>query len=179
MENFVGLDLGTTGVRAVVFDGNVRQLGEATEEYPLHTPRPGWAEQDPAEVVPAALRCLKGAAQQAKLGGTKPVAIGVSGTFHSVLPLDGRGEPLGRALIWADTRAGEEAAWIRANHDPQKLYERTGCPIHPMYLPAKIRWLRANVPGAVGFRSIKEHVLLHLAGRAACDLSVASGTGML
>lgn len=179
MENFVGLDLGTTGVRAVVFDGNARQLGEATEEYPLHTPHPGWAEQDPAEVVPAALRCLGRAAQDARLGKGARVAVGVSGTFHSVLPLDERGEPLGRALIWADTRAGEEAAAIREHHDVQKLYERTGCPVHPMYLPAKIRWLRQNTPAARAFRSIKEQVLLRLAGVAACDLSVASGTGLL
>jgi len=177
-ELFVGLDLGTTGVRAVVFDRDARQLGEATEEYPLHTPRPGWAEQDPAEVLAGALRCLSAAAQQAGAAG-RPLAIGISGTFHSVLPVGHDGAPLGRGMIWADTRAVDESAAIRAEHDAQALYERTGCPVHPMYLPAKIRWLRQHVPEAAAFRSIREQVLLQLTGEWACDLSTASGTGML
>lgn len=175
---FVGLDLGTTGARAVVFDRDARQLGEADEEYPLHTPRPGWAEQDPAEVLAAALRCLRSAADQAS-ARNRPLAIGISGTFHSVLPIGRTGGPVGRGLIWADSRAVDEAAVIRAEHDPQALYERTGCPVHPMYLAPKIRWLRKHAPEAAAFRSIREQVVLDLTGEWACDLSTASGTGLL
>lgn len=178
-EHFIGLDLGTTGVRAVVFDAGARVLGEATREYPLHTPRPGWAEQDSREVTEGALACLRSAVRKSKLARGVLVAIGVSGTFHSVLPVDGEGRPLGRGLIWADTRAGAESDAIRDQFDVQSLYERTGCPMHPMYLGPKIQWLTREFGASAGYRSIKEQVLFNLTGIQACDRSVASGSGLL
>lgn len=174
MELFVGLDLGTTGVRAVVFDGAAKQLGEATREYPLHTPRSGWAEQDADEVCDAALVCVRSAVRKARLRRPR-VALGLSGTFHNVLPIDASNRPAGRALPWADTRASENAAWIKSNHDAGALYRRSGCPIHPMYLPAKLRWLGQHP----AYRSLMEELTLRLTGRWACSRSVASGTGML
>jgi gluconokinase len=174
VELFLGVDLGTTGVRAVVFDAAAKSLGEATREYPLHTPRPGWAEQDADEVCQAAFACVRAAVRRAGLKRPR-VAIGLSGTFHNVLPVDASNRPAGPALIWADTRAGEQSAWIKANRDPAALYERSGCPIHPMYLPAKLRWLGEHP----GYRSLMEEFTLRMTGRWVCSLSVASGTGML
>jgi gluconokinase len=178
-ERFVGVDVGTTGARAVVFDREGRPLAEATREYPLYTPRPSWAEQDADEVADTVIGCLRRAARKAGVSRREPVAIGLSGTFHSVLPIGSDGQPGGRALIWADTRASAEAAQIRQERDALALYRRTGCPIHPMYLPAKLRWLRRESGQAAGYRSIKEYVAYRLTGRWACDLSVASGTGLL
>lgn len=178
---FLGVDVGTTGARVVVFDQDARPLAEATREYALYTPRPSWAEQDAGEVVDTVLVCLRRAVRKAALGrsGALRVAIGFSGTFHSVLPIDAAGQPSGRALIWADTRATAEASWIREHNDARALYERTGCPVHPMYLGPKLRWLHREQGPAAGYRSIKECVLHRLTGQWACDLSVASGTGLL
>ncbi|HEY3108405.1 MAG TPA: gluconokinase [Chloroflexota bacterium] len=178
-EHFVGVDVGTTGARAVVFDRDARPLAEATREYRLYTPRPSWAEQDALEVAETVVGCLRRAARKAGLSRREPVAIGLSGTFHSILPIGSDGQPSGRALIWADTRASAEAARIRAERDAMALYRRTGCPIHPMYLPAKLRWLRHERGEAAGYRSIKEYVLYRLTGLWAGDLSIASGTGLL
>jgi gluconokinase len=174
VELFLGVDLGTTGVRVVVFDGDAKQLGEATKEYPLHTPRPGWAEQDADEVCDAAFACIRGAVRKAGLRRPR-VAIGLSGTFHNVLPVGADGRPAGRALIWADTRATDQSTWIKENRDAAALYQRSGCPIHPMYLPAKLRWLGEHP----AYRSLMEELTLRMTGRWACSLSVASGTGLL
>jgi gluconokinase len=179
VERFVGVDVGTTGARAVVFDRDGRPLAEANREYPLYTPRPGWAEQDAVEVAETVLGCIRRAARKAGVSRRQPVAIGLSGTFHSVLPIGPDGQPTRRALIWADTRASAEAVQIRTERDAMALYRRTGCPIHPMYLPAKLRWLRQADGPATGYRSIKEYLAFRLTGRWACDLSVASGTGLL
>jgi gluconokinase len=176
---FVGVDVGTTGARAVVFDHDAKPLAEATQEYALYTPRPSWAEQDASEVAETVIGCVRRAVRKAKLARNAPVAIGFSGTFHSVLPIDPSGAPAGRALIWADTRSNGEASWIREHRDAKALYERSGCPVHPMYLSAKLRWLRKEHGEAAGYRSIKECVLHRLTGEWACDLSVASGTGLL
>jgi gluconokinase len=178
-ERFVGVDVGTTGARAVVFDRAGRPLADAAREYRLYTPQPSWAEQDAGEVAETVLGCVRRAARKAGVGRAEPVAIGISGTFHSVLPIGPDGEPTGRALIWADTRAGAEAAEIRAGRDAAALYGRSGCPVHPMYLPPKLRWLRRHAAEAAGYRSIKEYVTYRLTGRWACDLSIASGTGLL
>lgn len=154
-------------------------LGNAAAEYKLYTPHSSWAEQDPAEVGDTVLKCLRRAAREAALTRRDVVAIGLSGTFHSVVPIDARGEPIGRALIWADGRASADAEAIKRDFDGGGLYRRTGCPIHPMYLPPKLRWLRREQGEAAGYRSIKEYVIRRLTGRWVCDLSVASGTGML
>ncbi|TAK22120.1 MAG: gluconate kinase [Chloroflexota bacterium] len=176
---FLGIDLGTTGVRALVVDLDGRTLGEAAQEYPLHTPRSGWAEQDPREVSDGAIACARRALRKVGLRRRDRVAIGFSGTFHNVAPFGLDDEPRGRALIWADTRATHEAAWIKEHADASSLYRRTGCPVHPMYLPAKLRWLRANGLAAPRYRSIKEYVAFRFTGEWVCDLSVASGTGLL
>jgi gluconokinase len=176
-QHFVGVDLGTTGARAAVFDREGRPLGEADGEYRLYTPRPGWAGQDADEVWTTATACLRRALGRARLRRPR-VALGISGTFHNVLPLDRDGRPRGRALIWADTRAGAEAAEIRASRDAAALYARSGCPVHPMYLPAKLRWLRAH-GGADRYGTIMADFARRLTGAWACSLSAASGTGLL
>jgi gluconokinase len=177
-EHFLGVDLGTTGARAAVFDGAARLLGEATREYTLYTPRPGWAEQDAEEVWTTAASCIRSAVRRAGLRRPR-VAVGISGTFHNVLPIGHDGRPRGRALIWADTRAGAEAAAIKAGRDAQALYERSGCPIHPMYLPAKLRWLRQHGGDAPRYGTLMEEFAHRLTGVWACSLSAASGTGLL
>jgi gluconokinase len=174
----VGVDLGTTGARAVVFDGAARPLGETAREYPLYTPRPGWAEQDADEVWTAAAACIRSAVRRAGLRRPR-VAVGISGTFHNVLPIGQDGRPRGRALIWADTRAVAEAAAISARHDAAALYRRSGCPVHPMYLPAKLRWLRAHGGAAPRYGTLMEGFAHRLTGVWACSLSAASGTGLL
>lgn len=178
----LGLDIGTTGARAVAFDVRGRQLHVSAGEYPLHTPRPGWAEQDPEQVYQSSTECLREIAIWSRQQGYHAVALGLSAAFHSLIPVDAAGRALDVSLIWADGRSVAEAAEIRSAVDPLALYHRTGAPVHPMYAPPKLRWLarhRADTfAQAASFVGIKEYVLRRWTGLHVCDRSVASGTGM-
>ncbi|MBI3973250.1 MAG: gluconokinase [Chloroflexi bacterium] len=181
-ECVVGVDIGTTGARAVIFDLKGQQLSVTAANYPMHTPRPGWAEQDPAQVYDAAMQCLREAARWAREHGRRPVALGLSAILHSFVALDGDGNALTPSLIWADTRSAVESQEITRSTDALALYHRTGCPVHPMYPLAKLRWLRAHRPDvferSAAFAGIKEYVLRRWTGLTICDRSVATGTGL-
>ncbi len=181
-ECVLGLDIGTTGVRAVAFGLDGRQLYVAAAEYPLHAPRPGWAEQDPEQVYQAATACLRQTGAWAREQGRQAVALGLSAILHSLIPVDGSGAALGPSIIWADNRSVAEAEALKRETDPLALYHRVGCPVHPMYSPAKLRWLRRHRPDlfarAAAFVGIKEYVLRRWTGLHLCDRSIASGTGL-
>src|SRR5919199_3840644 len=161
-ECVLGVDIGTTGARGVVFDLGGKQLYVAAADYPLRTPRPGWAEQDPAQVYDAATQCLGEAAGWAREHGRHVAALGLSAILHSIIPLDAQGAALGPSIIWADTRGAAEAEAIKREVDPLALYHRVGGPVHPMYPSVKVRWLSRHDPDvfqrASTFAGIKEYV---------------------
>jgi gluconokinase len=181
-ECVLGVDIGTTGARGVAFSLDGTQLHATSAEYPLHSPHPGWAEQEPEAVLEAATGCLRMAAAWAKAQGLSVRAVGLSAILHSLIPVDAQGEALGPSMIWADTRSAPQAAEIRREVDPLALYSRVGGPVHPMYSSAKLRWLRAHRPEvfqrAASFVGIKEYVVRKWTGLHVCDRSVASGTGL-
>ncbi|NDE08786.1 MAG: gluconate kinase, partial [Chloroflexi bacterium] len=166
---YIGVDIGTTGARAVVFVRDGQAMHASTRTYPLLAPRPGWAAQNPGTVSDATTAVLSEAARWARDHSYSVRAVGLSAILHSVLPMDANGDALDDALIWADTRGDDEARAIRASCDPISLYHRTGGPVHPMYLPAKIRWWRSSRPeifgSAVTFAGIKEYVLRQWTGQ--------------
>ncbi len=178
----LGVDLGTTGVRAVVFDAAGRQQHVESAEYPLAAPFPGWAEQDPEQVYTATVRCLRAAAAWARRQRQPIVALGWSAILHSLVPLDAEGNALGPSIIWADARSAAEAGALRREIDPLRLYHRTGCPIHAMYWPAKLRWLQRYQPDvwrrAASFAGIKEYVVRRCLGFYGAERSSASATGL-
>src|SRR5919199_4020612 len=145
-ECVLGVDIGATGARGVVFDLRGKQLYVAAADYALHTPRPGWAEQDPAQVYEAATRCLREAAGWARDHGHHVAALGLSAILHSVIALDAQGDALGPSIIWADTRSAPEAEAIKREIDALALYHRVGGPVHPMYPGVKVRWLSRHDP---------------------------------
>jgi gluconokinase len=112
-----------------------------------------------------------------------PVAVGLSSVFHSVLPIDKDGKPLDNCLPWADNRSSAIVSKWKKDPAAQSWYQRTGCPLHPMYLPGKIAWWRKNKPGifqrAARFVSLKEYVVTRLFGLPWVDHSILSGSGLL
>jgi len=103
----LGIDIGTTGARAILVDSrDGRVVAGATREYPLHTPRPLWAEQDAEDWWRGAAGAVREALDVARREtGTADVrAVGLSGQMHGVVLVDGAGQPLGRSLIWCDGR---------------------------------------------------------------------------
>lgn len=181
-ERIIGLDVGTTGTRAVVFDPEGRIYASATGEYPLLVPKPGYGEQDPEAILQAVVKALKEAVAKAGLAPGEVTAVGISAVMHSMIALGRDGTPLTKAWTWVDTRAVRTAERIKAQHDVAALYSRTGCPMHPMYLPAKIAYLRETAPDAFAsaerFISIKEYLLWRLFGARLTDFGVASGSGL-
>lgn len=170
----VGLDLGTSTIKAVLFE--VGQQVEVQQvcavPHPLSVPAPDRAEQDPALALTLTRQVLDG------IRWTGVQAVGVSGAMHSLLPLSVKGEPLLPAWTWADLRATAQARALRRT-DPT-LASRTGTPVHPMAWPAKLLWLAQHHPGlpVARFTGLKEYVLEQLTGRAGLmDRGMASGTG--
>lgn len=180
-EQIVGIDIGTSRCRAVLFETTGHVVADSTRSYPILTPQPGWQEQDPRVVLQAFLECLQeiiGRANQDKLAG-----IGLSGYLNSIMPLDPNGQPLANCMIWADIRSKGAAQLIDQKSDRYELYFRTGCPIHPMYPRCKIRWTLDQHPStfrqAYKFVSMKEYVVHEVFGDYIVDWSTAGGTGLL
>ncbi len=186
-RSVVGVDIGTTSTKAVVFaaDGDRRgaSLGHHAVEYPLMTPVPGAAEQDPERIFRAAVVAIHGAVTAAGVAGEDVACVAFSAAMHSVIAVDAEDRPLTPSYTWADNRAAPWALKINAEHDGLALYRRTGTPIHPMSPLVKLLWLRHERPDvwrrAHRFVGIKEFVLKRLCGASVVDHSIASATGLL
>jgi gluconokinase len=181
-QYIIGLDIGTTSCKSMVVSRQGTPVGNETAYYPILSPHPSWAEQDPEAIFTAVLEAVNGSIASSEIEPDQVVGIGLSAAMHSVLAVDAQGNPLTRAMIWADTRSAASSAQLRAKYDSRRMYARTGCPVHPMYPLSKIDWLRSNLPEvyqeAHKFISIKEYVIHRLLGRYVVDRSVASATGL-
>src|SRR5262249_11398295 len=141
----------------------------------------GWAEQTPEGLWEAVLRTAN--AVTAEIGADQVGGLCLSGAMHTLLPVAADGTPLAAAMTWADTRASGLARALRKRTDPQALYERTGCPLQPIYNPARLSWWRDHgreiFNRAAYFVALKDWVLFRLTGRWATDIGLASTTGLL
>jgi xylulokinase len=170
----VGLDVGTTGAKALAVSPDGAVVGRAEEEYRLSTPRPGWAEQDPEDWWRASERAL------ARLGGVEVAGIGLSGQMHGLVLLDGRGRVLRPAILWNDQRTGRECAEIEARVGLRRLVELTGNRALTGFTAPKLLWVRNNEPEV--YERVahvllpKDYVRLKLTGERSIDVADASGT---
>lgn len=178
MQFIIGLDIGTTACKAIALDDRGQVVASTQEYYALSVPQQGWVEQQIEEIWHAVAKGLTHLSFQ--LPTASIIGIGLSGAMHSVILLDGHDEPLAPAITWADQRAEACAQALRAQIDSISLYQRTGCPLQPMYHPAKVRWC-VDITGKRFARivSIKESILHRLTGIWAIDLGLASTTGLL
>jgi len=181
-QYIIGLDIGTTSCKSLVADLHGTPLGSGIAYYPVLSSFPTWAEQDPEAIFAAVLQAAKNSIVSSEVHPDRILGIGLSAALHSVLAVDAQGKPLTKAMIWADTRSAASSAQIKAEYDGHRIYQRTGCPVHPMYPLSKIAWFRSNLPEvyqkAHKFISIKEYVIHKLSGRYIVDRSVASATGL-
>jgi xylulokinase len=179
MSVLVGLDVGTGGARAVAVDESGRVVAEASSEYPLHTPRPGWTEQDPADWWEGAREVLgKVASEAGKVGG-----IGLTGQMHGSVFLDDSDRVIRPALLWNDQRTQEQCDGITRSVGEERLISIVGNPALTGFQAPKIVWLREEEPENYGRISRvllpKDYVRLLLTGEYATDASDASGTLLL
>jgi xylulokinase len=174
MTELVGLDVGTTGVKALRISSEGHVLAFAEEPYPLATPHPGWAEQDPEDWWRAAEAAL------AQVAGQGVAGIGLSGQMHGLVALDKADRVLRPAILWNDQRTGEECAEIEARFGLHDLVQLTGNRALPGFTAPKLLWLRRHEPK--NYARIarvllpKDYVRLRLTGEHATDVADASGT---
>jgi xylulokinase len=174
MSVLVGLDVGTTGVKAIALSPDGTVLARAEREYPLSTPRPGWAEQDPEDWWRASEAALAG------LGVAEIAGIGLSGQMHGLVALDAADRVLRPAILWNDGRTGAECAEIEERVGLERLIALTGNRALAGFTAPKLLWLRRHEPEVFAqIRHVllpKDYVRLRLTGERATDVADASGT---
>ncbi len=180
----LALDVGTSGVRAFIFDVRGRPIDRciAHADRPVRTSADGEASLDADERVRAAARVIDEVLRRAGRRAHEIAAVATSMFWHSLMGVDERGRPTTRVLTWADTRARAEAAALRGELDEAALHARTGCFLHASYLPAKLRWLAAHEPDAyrrtARWLSLGEYLYLTLLGEPRAAHGMASATGL-
>lgn len=187
MQTLLGIDLGTSGVKAALFaaeDGHV--VADAFMEYPLYHPHPGWAEQQPAEwwqaTVMAIRACLADAAKQ----GVQPAdvrGVGISGQMHGVVLLDAQHQVLRPCIIWADQRSDVQCHWITERVGASKLIDYVSNPALTGFSAPKLLWIRDNEPDIFAQGHVmllpKDYIRYLLTGVMAMEISDAAGTCLL
>ncbi len=147
MPYILAMDQGTTSSRAIVFDGNMRPIATAAEEFPQHFPASGWVEHDPADIWRTSLSTAKAAL--AKAGVKRPDAIGITNQRETTIIWDrATGTPVYNAIVWQDRRTEATCAALRkAGHEPM-ITDKTGLLLDPYFSATKIAWILDNVEGA-------------------------------
>jgi xylulokinase len=176
----LGIDLGTSGVRALVMDvgGEIRAIAHRT--YPLQMPVAGWAEQDPHAWWEATSDAVR---EAVAAGGVRPgdvTAIGLSGQMHGLIPVDQAGQPLRPAIVWLDRRSEDEALYFSATVGLDELYRTTGMPCAPGIFGPSLLWLKRHERSLYGDIHAallpKDYIRFRLTGDFASDPTDASGS---
>jgi xylulokinase len=160
----MGLDIGTTGCKALVFDEGGRTLASSYREYPMIHARPGWAELDSVAVCEACLTVIREAAARAP--GDPVTGLGISSQGEAFTAVDGQGRPLCHAMVSSDARAAEISRRWSGQFGRERLYRITGHTAHPMFSLFKLLWLRENCPdvwsGAARFLCFEDLMQMRL-----------------
>lgn len=179
---FMGVDIGTSGVRAALFSLDGTQVSLVHQEYPMICTEQGMGELDPEQVFSSFIYVIKNCIESSGSNQDKIEAIGLSTQLFSLLAVDDTGRCLTNVFTWADTRAVNQAEAVTTKYDFQKIYYHTGCRgQHPMYPLGKLLWLKETKPEifvkAYKFISIKEYILFRLFHEYRIDMTDASTTG--
>ncbi len=180
-QALLGIDIGTSGCKALVLKLDGTPIASATATYPLDRPRPGWTEQDPALWVEGARKAV--AEALAAAGPLEILCIGLSGQMHGLVALDAGHKVLRPAILWNDQRNGAQCATITERAGGlEALLGATNNRMLIGYTGGKILWMRQNEPELFArmtcFLNPKDYLRLVLSGEVATEVSDASGTGL-
>jgi glycerol kinase len=186
MISYIGaIDIGTSGVRFVLFDRDARVISSAYQEIPLSYPKPGWVEQDPERLFAAALTVANAAFAGEGIRPTELAAIGITNQRETSIVWDrSTGKPVYPAIVWQDRRTAGRCAELQGSDNGKLVRARTGLPIDPYFSATKVEWLLENVPGLsaraargeVLFGTVDTWLLWRLAGVHTTDPTNASRT---
>lgn len=174
----MGLDIGTSGCKAVLFDQDGTLLAKASREYAVDFPQPSWAEQNIEQVWVLAQEAMREAIALARIH--QVAAIGLSVHGEAVTPVDQHGQALRPTILGMDTRTAEQNAWLRERFGAEHLFGITGMPIHTVNTLPKLLWLKQHAPEiwqqADRFLLVEDFLINKMTGRAAISQCLASRT---
>jgi xylulokinase len=183
MPFLLGLDIGTSGAKALLCDEHGQIVATAMAEYPLSSPFPLWSEQDPADWWRGARQALREVVARAEVGTAQIVGLGLTGQMHGAVFLDAQGDVIRPALLWNDQRTAAECAEITARVGAARLIAIAGNPALTGFQAPKILWLRNHEPDnyarVAQVLLPKDYIRLKLSGVSAADASDAAGTLLL
>lgn len=180
---WIGVDVGTTGVRAIAYQKDGLSLCSADEFYPLETPYPDWAEQNPEIIYKAIEKVVREVANTLIYKGKNVSGIAISTVMHSFAPANENRELLSNMITWADSRSVGIVNELKKDEALVKgFYERTCCPTHSCYPFLKILWVRKNYPDVFAkmryIYSLKDYIFEKMTGEWVVDKSSASASGL-
>jgi xylulokinase len=182
MAYVLGVDVGTTGARALLVDERGGVVAGATAEYPLYTPRPQWAEQEPEDWWQGCVTAIRRLLSEARVRPSEIAAMGLSGQMHGVVLLDQADQVVRRSIIWADQRSQAQCDWITERIGAERMIRRTLNPALTGFSAPKLLWIRDNEPETFAkarrFLLPKDYVRFMLTGEFASEVSDASGTAL-
>ena len=183
MAYLLGLDIGTSGAKALLCDDRGGVLATATAEYPLYSPFPLWSEQDPANWWHGARQALLEVVKAAGIDAKQIAGLGLTGQMHGAVFLDSQGAVIRPALLWNDQRTAAECAEITERVGAERLIEIAGNPALTGFQAPKILWLRNQEPENYARLAQvllpKDYIRLLLSGARAADAADAAGTLLL
>ena len=177
-ELVIGVDISTTSTKAIVYDQQGKEISTGRAEYKVLRPRPGWSEQKAGWWWEAFCQACRQAVSHPEIKTDKLRAIGITHQRQSFVPVDSQMKPLRDAILWNDTRCGQQAEWASKEVGIDKIYQRTGYPPGTWSLYKAI-WLKEKEPdifnAAYKFLLVPDYVIYLLTG----ELATASGTATL
>jgi xylulokinase len=183
MPYLLGLDVGTSSTKVVLLDARGRVVCTTAAAYEFRTPRPLWAESDPADWWRAAQRALQDLWAKSKVKPAEIAGVGLTGQMHGLVLLDAAGAVLRPCIMWNDQRTAKQCASITEKVGRARVLKLTGNPVLPGFTAPKIRWVAENEPEV--FRRVakvllpKDYLRYQLTGEFFTDVSDASGMSLL
>jgi xylulokinase len=181
MAYYLGIDVGTSGTKALIMNARAKVLATALADYGVSTPKPLWSEQDPQDWWAATLKATRACIRKAKINGKQIAGIGLSGQMHGLVVTNAAGKVLRPSIIWNDQRTAPQAAHIEKKvGGRRKLIQLVGNPALVSYTLTKLLWVRDHEPRI--YEKIrhmllpKDYVRLRLTGEYAGDVTDMSGT---
>jgi len=182
MSYLLGIDIGTSGTKTLLIDEAGKTIASATDTYPLSTPKPLWAEQEPEDWWQATVSTIRAVLRESGVSPAEIKGIGLSGQMHGAVFLDERHQVIRPSILWCDQRTGGECEWITERIGRDKVVELTSNPVLTGFTAPKIVWLRNNEPDAYArTRKVllpKDYIRFRLTGEFATEVSDASGTSL-
>lgn len=183
MKTWIGVDIGTTNVKATAIDESGAVVAQASDACVTYHPRNRYVEQNPDEIYRLFVDVLKQVTEQLSHKNATVEAVSLCSAMHSVIALDNHNRRLTRSLLWADNRSELQADALKQHAILPRLYAQTGIPTHPYAPLTKLLWFREKQPAV--FKRIsrfvcqKEYIWHRLFGQFQIDYSMASGTSLL